>query len=206
MADKDTINYDTPIPKSETPLKGKKTTYADLYKPEYCEQAERLSAVGFTAKDLAYNFGVPEGAVKKWKEKFPEFKDACTAGRHFVLKKMVAKGLMEAVGYDYKSSKTRIIKDAKGNVQKIEETHFTNHQPANNNLLLFLVCNLSHQLGLNPEEAWQSKQKMEIESKNVSMEITGKVAADQIEKLAGKLIEAEDERKKIDSTVIDSES
>jgi hypothetical protein len=198
MNDKDQITYPTP-----EPTKGKKTTYADLYKSEYCEQAERLSAVGFTEKDLAYNFGVPEGAIKRWKINFPEFKDACTAGRHFVLKKMVAKGLMEAVGYDYKSSKTRIIKDAKGNVQKIEETHFTNHQPANNNLLLFLVCNLSHQLGLAPEEAWQSKQKMEIESKNVSMEITGKVAADQIEKLAGKLIEAEDERKKIDSVVIE---
>ena len=196
------IKVDYNMPKPPKSLKGCKESWLDHYKPEYADQAARLSAVGFSVKDLAYNFGVTEWAIRRWKECIPEFKQACDMGKHFQLKKLVAKGLMEAAGYDYQSKKTRVIKSADGTVQKIEETIFDNHQPANNNLLLFLVCNLSHQLGLPAEEMWQSKQKMEIEQKNLQVEITGKVAAEQIERLAGALIDG-NKRKAIDSKVVD---
>jgi len=193
------IDYDAPKPLKEG------EHWVDRYKPEYAEQAERLKAVGFTNKDLAYNFGISLYGLKTWRDKFPDFKAACNRGKHFIIKKIAAKGLMEAVGYNYETSKTRIIKDKDGNVQKIEETHFKNHQAANNNLLIFLLCNLAHQLGLAPEENWTSKQKMEIEQKNMNVEITGKVAADQIERLAGALLKEEETRKQINSTVVETE-
>jgi hypothetical protein len=112
---------------------------------------------------------------------------------------------LAAVGYDYDTSKTRTIKDPEGNVIKVEETKFKSHQAANHNLLMFLLCNLSHQLGDTEEDKWQSKQKMEIEqNKNVNIQITGEVASQQIRKLAGRLLGDLDNTKKVNSTVIDN--
>jgi len=187
-------DYDLPNPPSTTD-KGK--TYKELYKPENAEIAGRLVAAGFTEDDLAYTFNVKKRAVKTWKNSFPAFKAACIGGKQREKRKLVAKSLLAAVGYDYKTSKTKTHMDAEGNVVKIERTDFKSHQPPNHNLLMFLLCNMSHQLGDTEDEKWQSKQKMEIEqNKNVNIQITGEVATEQIRKLAGRLLDEKEERPK----------
>lgn len=163
--------------------------YKSLFKPEYIDVAERLVAAGFTEKDLAYTFNVSHGAVDSWKRNNPAFKAACEEGKRREKKRLVAKALLSAVGYDYETSKTKYHKDKAGEVLKSEVTEFKNHQPANHNLLMFLLCNIDHQLG---DKEWFSKHKLEIdETKNIKVTIDGKIASEQIQHLAGKILENE---------------
>jgi hypothetical protein len=73
-------------------------------------------------------------------------------------------------------------------VKGIKETTFNKHQMPQPNLLLFLMCNLSSQLGLDEAEGWKSRQKMEVETKSINLTITGEAVSSQIERLAGKLL------------------
>lgn len=187
-------DYDLPRPPKGNPQEVGKV-YKKAYKPENADMAGRLVAAGFTEKDLAFTFDVPVRCIESWKRHQPAFKAACVDGKQREKRKLVAKALMSAVGYDYETSKTKTHMDEGGNVTKIEKTEFKSHQPANHNLLMFLLCNLSHQLGDTEEDKWQSKQKMEIEqNKNVNIQITGEVATEQIRKLAGRLLDEKEER------------
>lgn len=183
----------------EIPPHEPKKRRAKVYDPKFAELAGRLVAAGFEEKDLGYVFGCAKETIKSWKKRYPEFKDSCSEGKRREKKKLVAKALLSAVGYDYTTCKTRTIKDAEGNVTKVEETKFDNHQAANDRLLVFLLCNIDHQLGDND---WVSKQKLEIEqNKNVTLNITGEIASDQIRKIAGKLLK-ESPRKIVESKEI----
>ena len=125
--------------------------------------------------------------------------EACVNGKQRIKKRLVAKSFLSAIGYDYKTSKIRTIRDADGNVLKEETTIFDNHQPANHNLLMFILCNVDRQLGDNE---WHSKHKIEVENtKNVNIQIDGKLATEQIAKLAGRLL-GEPERKYVESKVV----
>lgn len=166
-----------------------------IYRPELAKIAGRLVAAGFEEKDLGYAFGCSKHTIHTWKRKHPEFKDACSEGKRREKKKLVAQALLSAIGYDYNTCKTKTTKDKDGNVVKSEVTSFDNHQPSNDRLLMFLLCNIDHQLGDNE---WASKQKLEIEQKNINVTITGEIASEQIQKLAGKLL-SESPRKRIES-------
>lgn len=181
------IDYNIPEPKPGRP-KVEPGYWKTLYKPEYDEIASRLSAVGFNGEDIAYSLGVPYQAFVNWKTHFPAFKEAVTDGRRDQLKRMAAKAMLEAVGYDYKTTKTETTFDAEGNIEKTKQVVFTNHQSPQPNMLIFLLCNLSSQLGLENEAAWKSRQKMEIESKSINLTISGELVSAQIAKLAGKLL------------------
>lgn len=155
------------------------------YAEDFADIASRLVAAGFSEEDLGYIFAVPAWKIKSWKEKFPLFKMACMEGKVVEEKKLVAKGLLAAVGYETKTSKRKITRDENGNVSKDEETIFTNHVPPNHNLLMFILCNISRQLG---NKDWQSKNVMEIENKSINLQITGEIASEQIRKLAGRIL------------------
>lgn len=174
-----------------------------IYRPDMAKIAGRLVAAGFEEKDLGYVFECSRNTIHHWKKRYPEFKDACSEGKRREKKKLVAQALLSAVGYDYHTCKTKITKDKEGKVIKSEETHFDNHQPSNDRLLVFLLCNIDHQLG---DSEWHSKQKLEIEQKNVNVQITGKLATEQITKLAGCLLDKTQERKQIDSKDITNET
>jgi hypothetical protein len=180
------IDYELPEPK-----KGRKPYgfWRDRYNPEYADIASRLSAVGFTESDIAHTLGVEKKAIKAWKHAFPQFKEACENGKHDQLRRMAAKAMLEAVGYNYKTHKKETTYNADGSVKQIKEIEFDNHQSPQPNMLLFLMCNLSSQLGLEGIEGWKSRQKMEIENKNLNLTITGELVGEQIEKLAGRLLE-----------------
>ena len=96
-----TIDFDTPPP----PKRPASAKWPQLYKEEYAETASRLVAVGFTEDDLAYALNVPVVAIKSWKHSFPAFKEACKSGKLGQLRRMMSKALLEAVGYDYTTTK-----------------------------------------------------------------------------------------------------
>ena len=87
----------------------------------------------------------------------------------------------------------------------MKEEELENFQTPDNTMLVFLICNLTRQLELEDDEAWLSKQKLEIESRNLSVSITSDQITQQIERLAGNLLSEDDSnRKKVEATITDS--
>ena len=176
--------------------------WTEQYRTEYDDIASRLIAVGFSEMDLSHTFGVPASAIKGWKRSFPSFKKACNDGKRGQLKRVVASGLREACGYDWMSTKTKTEYDANGNVIKIEKQDIPMHQAGNATLATFMMCNLSNQLKLNDDEAFKSKQKVEVENKNLNFTITAELIGDQIDRLAGKLLNGD--TKQISSEIVNN--
>lgn len=51
------------------------------YRPEYCEQAEKLCLLGHTDRELAEFFEVVEATIYNWKNEHPEFLEAIKRGK-----------------------------------------------------------------------------------------------------------------------------
>lgn len=174
------------------------------YKPEYDDVASRLIAVGFTENDLSHTFDVPESAIKGWKRSFPSFKKACNDGKRGQLKRLVADGLKEAEGYDYQTTKTKTTYNADGTLDKTEIQKIDNHQAGNASLAMFMMCNLSNQLKLGDDDAFKSRQKVEVENRNLNLNITAELIGEQIDRLAGKFLSGSGV-KQIEANIIDNE-
>lgn len=179
--------------------------WTEMYRPEYDGVASRLVAVGFNEIDLSHTFNVPESAIKGWKRSFASFKKACNDGKRGQLKRLASSILKEAEGYDWMSVKTKTEYDANGNVVKVEIQDIPMHQAGNASLAMFAACNISNQLKLPDEEAFKSRQKVEVENKNLNLNITAELIGDQIDRLAGKLLSGED-TKQIEAEVIEKET
>ena len=175
------------------------------YLPEYDDIAARLIGSGFNENDLAHTFDVPASAIKGWKRSFPSFKKACNDGKRGQLKRLAASGMREATGYDWMSEKTKTEYDANGNVIKVEKQEIPMHQAGNATLATFMMCNLSNQLRLTDEEAFKSKQKVEVENRNLNVNISAELVGEQIDRLAGKLLNGGD-TKQIETDIIEQET
>jgi hypothetical protein len=172
------LHNDVPVPR------GRK-------QPEYCTDfadiACRLKAADFTDQDVAYALGVSLQTVQGWKRKHPGFKRACEDGRREQKKRIIAKAMKQALGYEFTDRNVKTIYDAKGNVIKREESEFQKHNPGNERLLVFLLTNIDRQLG---DKDWLSIKNIEVEeTQNVKIVYGAKEARAQIEKLSGELLE-----------------
>jgi len=173
--------------------------WTKLYKPEYDDIASRLIAVGFNENNLADTFNITPAALKGWKRSFSSFKQACNDGKRGQLKRIVASGLREATGYNWTDKKTKTTYDAEGNVDKVEVQDIPMHQAGNASLAMFMMCNISNQLKLSDEDAFKSRQKVEVENKNLNFTITAELIGDQIDRLAGKLLSGTESGKVIEA-------
>ena len=121
------------------------------------------------------------------------------------MKRIVAAGLKAAEGYDYETKKTKKMYNADGTqVEMVEEQTITNHQPANASLAQFMLCNMSNQLKLDEDEAFKAKQKVEVESKSLTVNISAELVGDQIDRLAGKLLGGN--KKQIEANFVEQET
>ena len=179
--------------------------WTSMYKAEYDGIASRLIGSEFTENDLAHTFDVPTSAIKGWKRSFPSFKKACNDGKRGQLKRLAVSGLKEACGYDWMSTKTKTEYGSDGSVIKVEKQDIPMHQAGNATLATFMMCNLSNQLHLNDDEAFKSKQKVEVENKNLNFTITAELVGEQIDRLAGKFLSGGD-AKQIEAEVIEQET
>jgi hypothetical protein len=169
---------------------------------DYVNVAARLKAAGFTDADVAYAIGVSKDAVANWKDKYPQFKEACDEGRRIAQSHLVAQAIRAAAGYDYTEENEKLEQqghneDGTPHYVVTSKSVFTKHQRPDPKLLVFLLSNL------DPEQ-WKAAHKIQIDqNKNVHITIDGKVASDQINKLAGQFIMP---AKQIEATVIDEET
>jgi len=170
---------------------------------KFVEPIATLTALGFTEKEIGVVFGVTGYAVKKWKQRYPDLKNAVAKMRSVAASHLVAQMVRAATGYDYEEEdiiyKT-IVDEKTGKPTEIQTGRKIKKrvQPGNPQLAIFLTTNLL------PE---QFKNKFEIkkheERVNVNLALTG----EEIKRFAGKLIEIADEpkRKYIENEVVDSE-
>jgi hypothetical protein len=120
---------------------------------------------------------------------------------------LIAKGLRAAAGYNTVERNVKIKRKWLGDrlvEYPAEISEFHKDVKADGSLLMFMLCNMSRQLG--EEIPWSSQHKIEVdETKNVNIKISGKVASDQIDRLAGafqpeNIIEAEIVNEENDNT------
>lgn len=195
--DLDNLTDERIIPSLEEELINQPKTNADTkYKIEYADVASRLISAGFTQEHLGYTFQVNVRTIRRWMKAHPEFQAAIDEGKINQQKRLVAKSLQSAAGYDYETSKCKTVRNAAGEIIKKEEIVFHNHQPPNHNLLIWLLCNISRQLG---DDNWMSKHTLEVDQKKVVLHLDGKEEFDRITDFAGKYL---DNRKVIESTEV----
>lgn len=170
----------------------------------FVEPIARMTALGFTEKDLGFIFGVTGEAVHKWKSRYPELKEEITklkpvAGAHFV-----AQMTRSAMGYEYEEETKRYVPkvdEESGEVGEVLQTRTvkTKHQPGNPQLAMFMATNLFPNL---------FKNRFEISKQETKIEFKAELSAEEIRSFSGKLLEiAEDVKpKKVNCIVRDSEN
>ncbi|MGL5681680.1 MAG: hypothetical protein ACRDDZ_01330 [Marinifilaceae bacterium] len=80
--------------------KGKRSGRPSRYKPEYCEQAEKLCLLGATNERLADFFGVTVSTISMWITTHIEFSDALKEGRECADMKVAKSLFQRAIGYE----------------------------------------------------------------------------------------------------------
>jgi len=180
------------------------TSVAERFSKAYIGQAARLAAAGFSNADLCYTWGIDKFDLLEWRKRHPELDRAIKEGKKYELQRLLAKCYLAAEGYKYKTRKRTATKNADGSIKQVKEEEFENFQTPDNTMLVFLICNLTRQLGLEDDETWLSKQRLEIESRNLNVSITSEDITNQIAKLAGNLLVENDSNcKEVQTTVID---
>lgn len=158
---------------------------------------QNLVAAGLTESDIGMIVGyVGENAedwLKNMKQIHPELKDACKIGKKTSNALLVAQMFRSATGYDYEES------DHKPNPETGEielDKVKVKHQPGNGALAMFLATNLM------PD---QFKHKVELTKSGYVLDESSELSSDQIEKLAGRLLEESKRVKELETAPIDVE-
>jgi hypothetical protein len=75
------------------------------FKPEYVEQARKLTQLGATDREVAEFFDVAESTVSLWKNTHPEFSEALKLGKEASDNRVEKSLYRRAVGYSYDAEK-----------------------------------------------------------------------------------------------------
>lgn len=82
-----------------------KTGRPTEYRPEYAEQAEKLTLLGATDIQLADFFDVAESTIHLWKHSHPQFSEAIKLGKEVADKNVERSLYRKATGYEFESEK-----------------------------------------------------------------------------------------------------
>lgn len=85
--------------------KSKKGGRPSLYRPEYPEQARKLSLLGLTDVEMAKYFDVSEQTFNAWKKAHPEFLESLKAGKENADSNVAASLYHRACGYSHPAVK-----------------------------------------------------------------------------------------------------
>jgi len=157
---------------------------------------QNLTAMGLTESDIGVIVGYQGIHADDWlnnlKLTHPEVKTAAEIGKYIADSFLVAQMYKAACGYDHVKQEFKRDKET-GEMVLFKET--LEHQPSNAQLAMFVATNRM------PE---QFKHRIDITKKGFIIDATQEISAEQIEKLAGKLMEEAKNVKQIESTVIET--
>lgn len=159
---------------------------------------QNLTALGLTESDIGAIVGFQGKNADDWlndlKRHHPEVKDACAIGKTVADSFLVAQMFRSAIGYEYEEVEYKRDKETG---EMVEYKRTVRHQPSNAQLAMFLAVNRM------PD---QFKQKVEVTKKTFNIDGKIEVSADQIERLAGALINEAKKVKQVENTVIESKN
>jgi DNA-binding XRE family transcriptional regulator len=75
------------------------------YRPEYAEQAEKLSLMGATDMQMADFFDVSEQTFNAWKHRHPKFLESIKVAKEVADKNVERSLYRKAMGYEFESEK-----------------------------------------------------------------------------------------------------
>lgn len=91
------------------------------FKPEYCEQVEKLCKLGATDKEIADFFGIAESTLNNWKLRHPEFMESLKKGKLLADVKVAESLYSRATGYVGKKTVTANIQGVISDVKEVDE-------------------------------------------------------------------------------------
>jgi hypothetical protein len=168
---------------------------------------QNLTALGLNPSEIGtvcgYSGEHSEDWLRNLKQNNSDVLDAVKEGKKIADAALVAKSYQNACGYDYQETE-----DLYNEVQdpsdpentktvKISTKVKTKHQPGNPTLAMFLLTNHLPNL---------YKNRIEQTRKGFVINATTELSGEQIERLAGALMSGVQERKQIDSKVIEAEN
>lgn len=130
-----------------------------VYDPDYhpIEAQERLSVDGFVDDELAQHFGISRSTLYAWKQKHPEFREACILGKRPANKRVEAAILKRALGYDVPYEITENGVGANGPINKVKRG--VTHVPGDVTAQMFWLKN-------REPERWKDKQELQHTGKD----------------------------------------
>lgn len=105
------------------------------YKPEYCEQAVKLSKMGATDAEMADFFEVAISTLNLWKIKHTEFSESLRVGKEIADKRVVDSLYQRAMGYTHPDVDIRVVEGA------IVKTDLVKHYPPDTTAMIFWLKN-----------------------------------------------------------------
>jgi transcriptional regulator with XRE-family HTH domain len=106
------------------------------FKPEYCDQALKLTRLGATDKDLAGFFGVSVSAINRWKLQYPEFRESLKEGKQVADAEVAESLYRRALGYSHDAVKIFLDKNSKPII-----VPYTEHYPPDTVACIFWLKN-----------------------------------------------------------------
>jgi transcriptional regulator with XRE-family HTH domain len=105
------------------------------YKPEYAQQAEKLTELGATDRELASFFGVSISTIWEWTSRHPEFSSSLKGAKAAFDDRIERSLAQRALGYSYEAEK---IFNYQG---EIIRTTYTEHVPPDPTSMIFWLKN-----------------------------------------------------------------
>lgn len=121
------------------------------YKPEFVDQALKLSLLGARDQDLADFFEVNVDSIYEWKKKHPEFSEALKNGKAKADAEIAKSLYQRALGYEVEEKEDIMYKGAKHTLTKIK------HIPPDVTSMIFWLKNR------RPAD-WRDKQEIELKT------------------------------------------
>lgn len=137
-----------PAPKGNDYAVGNDGGRETLFKPEYVEQAEKLSMLGATDVEIADFFGVDRSTLYRWKLAHEEFRDALKVGKEKADERVVSSLYHRALGYSHPDVDIRVIEG------EIVQTELVKHYPPDTAAAIFWLKN-------RRKDDWRDKQEHE---------------------------------------------
>jgi len=126
------------------------------YKPEYNDQAYKLSLLGHIDSELAEFFEVDESTINNWKIAYPEFLESVKRGKAIADGEITESLYKSAMGYEHPDTDIRVCNN------EIIETPIMKYYPPNATSLIFWLKN-------RQPKKWRDKQEVAHEG---GMDIT----------------------------------
>lgn len=133
------------------------------FRPEFSEQAYKLTLLGATDKELGDFFNVSEQTINAWKKRYPEFLESTTRGKQIADANVAERFYRRAMGYTHPEEK---IFQHNGRVIRAETTK---HYPPDTQAASLWLRN-------RQPDKWRDKQDIDHGASNSLVDLMREIA------------------------------